>query len=83
MPLLTVGLCVLLLILMISWGKVSPFLSFLVVSLLAGALLGMPLVDVAKSVQKGIGHVDDGHAQQRTRQQRHDQKRQKRADFPP
>jgi len=60
MPLLTVGLCVLLLILMISWGKVSPFLSFLVVSLLAGALLGMPLVDVAKSVQKGIGDTLGG-----------------------
>lgn len=55
MSLLLIGCCVLLLVLLISWVKVNPFLAFLVVSLLAGGLLGLPLTDVAKSVQKGIG----------------------------
>lgn len=37
--------------------KVSPFISFLVVSILAGILLGMPIQTIAQSFQKGIGDM--------------------------
>jgi len=40
---------------MISVFKINAFLSFLIVSILAGVLLGMPLVQIPKSVEKGIG----------------------------
>jgi Gnt-I system high-affinity gluconate transporter len=55
MSILIVGCCLLLLVLLITWGKVNPFLAFLVTSMLAGWLLGVPLTGIAKSVQKGIG----------------------------
>ncbi|QKZ13488.1 gluconate:H+ symporter [Spirosoma sp. KUDC1026] len=55
MSILIVGICLLLLILLITWGKVNPFLAFLVTSMLAGWLLGVPLTGIAHSVQKGIG----------------------------
>lgn len=40
---------------MISWGKINPFLAFLVVSIIAGLLLGIPFNKIMASVQKGIG----------------------------
>lgn len=43
------------LILLITWGKLNPFLAFLVVSLATGLLLGIPLTEISKSVTKGIG----------------------------
>ena len=43
------------LILLITWGKINPFLAFLVVSIIAGLLLGIPLTAISKSVTKGIG----------------------------
>ncbi len=55
MPLLTILLCILLLILMVSWLKVNPFIAFLLVSVTAGLLLGIPLLKVTASVQKGLG----------------------------
>jgi Gnt-I system high-affinity gluconate transporter len=57
MTLIIVACCILLLIVLISWGKVHPFLAFLVVSILAGALLGIPLPAITQSVQKGIGDM--------------------------
>jgi Gnt-I system high-affinity gluconate transporter len=48
-------LCILTLVLLITWGKVNAFLAFLVVSMLAALLLGIPLNKVTASVQKGIG----------------------------
>jgi Gnt-I system high-affinity gluconate transporter len=47
--------CIAALILMISWGKVNPFLAFLFVSIVAGLLLRIPFTKVMGSVQKGIG----------------------------
>ena len=47
--------CITVLILLISWGKVNPFLAFLLVSIAAGLFLGIPLNKVIGSVQKGIG----------------------------
>jgi Gnt-I system high-affinity gluconate transporter len=55
MTLLTVLVCLLVLILLITWGKCNPFLAFLIVSILAAALLGIPLNKINQSVQKGIG----------------------------
>lgn len=57
MSILIVILCILLLILLITWGKFNPFLAFLVVSILAGWLLGIPVASVTQSVKKGIGDM--------------------------
>ena len=55
MTLLILGFCIVCLILLITWGKVNPFLAFLVVSIVAALLLGMPINSIAQSVNKGIG----------------------------
>ena len=55
MTLLIVVLCILLLVLLITWGKLNPFLAFLLISISAGLLLGIPLNKITQSVQKGIG----------------------------
>jgi len=57
MTILIVVCCILLLILLITWGKFNAFLAFLIVSLLAGWLLGIPLDALTKSVKKGIGDM--------------------------
>lgn len=49
--------CILALILLITWGKFNPFLAFLIVSIAAGGLLGIPLSGISGSVQKGIGDM--------------------------
>ena len=55
MTLLIIAGCILLLVLLITWGKTNAFLAFLVVSLLAGWLLGIPLNKLAIAVEKGMG----------------------------
>jgi Gnt-I system high-affinity gluconate transporter len=55
MTLLTILFCIVLLVLLVSWAKVNPFIVFLIVSLTAGLLLGIPVDKVTKSVQKGLG----------------------------
>lgn len=55
MALITILLCIVLLVLLVSWAKVNPFLAFLIVSVSAGLLLGIPLDKVVASVQKGMG----------------------------
>ena len=55
MSILIVLLCILIFILLITWGKINPFLAFLVVSILTGLLLGIPFKSISGSVQKGIG----------------------------
>src|ERR1051325_4016910 len=55
MTLLILAFCIVCLILLITWGKVNPFLAFLVVSIIAALLLGMPINSIAQSVNKGIG----------------------------
>lgn len=44
-----------LLVLLITYWKVNSFIAFLLVSLFAGVCLGLPLPDIAKSIQKGLG----------------------------
>ncbi|MHA4845333.1 gluconate:H+ symporter [Flavitalea antarctica] len=55
MTLLTIVLCILSLVILISWGKINAFLAFLLVSIATGLLLGIPLRTITASVQKGIG----------------------------
>jgi Gnt-I system high-affinity gluconate transporter len=55
MTILIFALCIACLILLITWGKVNPFLAFLLVSILAGLLLGIPINKIGQSVNKGIG----------------------------
>jgi Gnt-I system high-affinity gluconate transporter len=55
MTILIIILCIISLILLITWGKLTPFLAFLVVSIVTGLFLGIPLTDISKSVTKGIG----------------------------
>jgi Gnt-I system high-affinity gluconate transporter len=55
MALLTILFCIILLVILVSWAKVNPFLAFLLVSITAGLLLGIPLDKVTASVQKGLG----------------------------
>ena len=46
---------IVLLISLISWLKFNPFIAFIIVSVLAGLMLGMPLHKIPSSIQKGIG----------------------------
>ncbi|MGI4020230.1 MAG: gluconate:H+ symporter [Janthinobacterium lividum] len=57
MTFLIIGLIILALILLIGWLKIHPFLAFLLVSVFAALLLGIPLNKVAGSVEKGIGDM--------------------------
>jgi Gnt-I system high-affinity gluconate transporter len=55
MTFLIIFLCIVSLVLLISWGKLNPFLAFLIVSIGAGLLLGIPFNKIVGSVQKGLG----------------------------
>lgn len=57
MPILIIAICIVFLVLLISRLKVNPFLAFLIVSLLAGILLGMDAIEVITSVRNGIGKM--------------------------
>lgn len=57
MSLLIVLFCIVLLVLLISYLKVNAFLSFLIVSILAGLLLGVEVSKISGSVQKGLGDM--------------------------
>ncbi|MGZ3776997.1 MAG: gluconate:H+ symporter [Mucilaginibacter sp.] len=55
MALLTILFCILLLVALVSFLKVNPFLAFILVSVIAGILLGIPLEKITGSVKKGLG----------------------------
>src|SRR5580704_2537757 len=55
MTLLIILFCIILLVILVSWAKVNPFIAFLIVSIAAGLMLGIPLDKVTKSVQSGLG----------------------------
>jgi Gnt-I system high-affinity gluconate transporter len=57
---LVILFCIVLLILLVSWAKLNPFLAFLLVSIAAGLLLGIPVNNVTASVQKGMGDILGG-----------------------
>jgi Gnt-I system high-affinity gluconate transporter len=57
MTILLVLLSIAILVLLIVWAKLNPFLAFLLASISAGFLLGLPADQIAKSVQKGMGSL--------------------------
>jgi len=62
MILLPIAASVALLILLIAAGKVPPFVAFIVASLAAALLLGMPLAKIPGSIEHGIGDLLGGLA---------------------
>jgi Gnt-I system high-affinity gluconate transporter len=55
MTLILVLISIALLVLLIVWAKLNPFLSFMIAAIAAGLMLGLPADQVAKSIQKGMG----------------------------
>ena len=60
MELVYVAASILLLVLMIAWGRLQPFLAFLVAATVAGVLLGVPLDTIPGVIEKGIGNTLGG-----------------------
>ena len=54
---LTVIVSLIVLFLLISWLKADAFLAFLLVSISAGIVMGIPLEQIPKTVEKGIGSI--------------------------
>lgn len=50
-------LAVALLIVLIAWGKVQPFLAFIVAALAAALLVGLPLETIPQTIERGIGDL--------------------------
>lgn len=57
MALFIVFLALVSLIVLIAGFKINPFLAFLVVCVVAGLALGIPLTEVTKSVERGLGDI--------------------------
>ena len=55
MSIAIVLICIVVLILLITWGKLNAFLAFLAVSVLAGLLLQLPAQKIMAAVQHGMG----------------------------
>lgn len=51
---------ILLLVLLISYWKIDAFISFIIVSLVAGVALGIPVGDVPDVINRGIGNIMSG-----------------------
>ena len=51
---------ILLLVFLISYWKIDAFISFIIVSLVAGIALGIPVGDVPDVVNRGIGNIMSG-----------------------
>ena len=54
---LTLFLVVVALILLITLLKVNPFISFLIIAIIAGLALGIPFSKISAAIQKGIGDM--------------------------
>lgn len=57
MFILIIAACLLILIVLIAWVKLHPFLAFIIVALVAGFWLGLPLNLLIGSVKTGIGQL--------------------------
>jgi Gnt-I system high-affinity gluconate transporter len=57
MSIVIVVLCIVLLILLISWLKINAFLAFLITSITAGLLLGVDPARMGKVLEKGVGDM--------------------------
>lgn len=60
MTLVFVLVSIIALVLMVVWAKINPFIAFLITSILAGMLLGMPVENIAGAIQQGIGNLLGG-----------------------
>lgn len=60
MTILILFACIALLIILISYARLHTFISFLLVSILAGFLLGLPTEKIAPAIEKGIGDILGG-----------------------
>ena len=54
-PLLIAFISIATLILLISWARISPFLSFLIVSICGGIAMGIKPANITHSIEKGLG----------------------------
>ena len=59
---IAVVLLVAALIVLISWGRVPPFAAFIAIALVAALSFGMPLNDIGKSLERGVGDMLGGVA---------------------
>ncbi|MEX2231803.1 MAG: gluconate:H+ symporter [Cyclobacteriaceae bacterium] len=57
MSILIVLFCIAVLVLLITQFKINAFLAFLVITILAGFLLGVDASQITRSIQKGIGDM--------------------------
>ena len=57
MSILILTACIIFLVLQITWFKINPFIAFIITSLLAGLLLGLPMTTLTQTVQKGLGDM--------------------------
>jgi len=55
MTFIIISCCIIALVILITWAKINPFLAFLLISTVAGLLLGIPYNNIMHSVTKGIG----------------------------
>lgn len=60
MAFVIVAVCIILLIVLLTCGKMNAFLAFLLVSVIGGVWLGLPLPEVPAALQKGIGDTVGG-----------------------
>jgi Gnt-I system high-affinity gluconate transporter len=56
-PLFVVPLAIVALVLVVAWGRLHPFLGFIVVSAAAGFALGIPPDELPAVIRRGIGDV--------------------------
>jgi Gnt-I system high-affinity gluconate transporter len=57
MTFIIIAFSILILVVLIVWIKIEPFIAFLISSIIAGVFLGIPIEKVSLSVQKGIGDL--------------------------
>jgi Gnt-I system high-affinity gluconate transporter len=60
MSILIVLFCIAILVILITQFKINAFLAFLIISILAGLLLGIEAAKITASIQKGIGDMLGG-----------------------
>ncbi|KIA98180.1 gluconate transporter [Flavobacterium sp. KMS] len=57
MSIIILSACIIFLVLQITWFKINPFIAFIITSLLAGLLLGLPIITLTQTIQKGLGDM--------------------------
>ena len=60
MTVVAVVLLIALLVLLIGWGRVPPFAAFIAIALAGALCFGMPLQDIGKSLERGVGDMLGG-----------------------